>query len=366
MSLVCAKCFQDRTARNFIKNHGESGNCDFCNSRNCRVLQAGRLRDIFGELVGLCEPYEPAPYSESWGDETLAECLSDWEIFSEDMDLAAQNNLLDEIMDFDPRDGSVSAREAWQMREDHWAAIPIDRRWPWFADYLKTQRRFIIEDDPTGEIVSPKYWVPDLVEKASAIRRITPNTRLFRGRLGKRSTKEMGAPPASLATAGRANPAGISFLYCAFNAETAIIETGRFPGAKVSLRELRPRRQLRLADLRGRTSALEPLATPNLAEEIRKRTLLCSLGRALGAPIHPEDSEVEYVPTQYLAEVIRSAGYDGICYPSALNETGTNVVIFDPNAVRISSRGGDFELGLAQYTVYPNPGHCMRSRIETS
>ena len=170
----------------------------------------------------------------------------------------------------------------------------------------------------------------------------------------------MGAPPAKSARASRANPEGISFLYCAFEAKTAIVETGRFPGAVVSLRELRVRKPLRLANLRGDRSIIEPLGTSNLAEEVETATLLGSLGRALAEPIHPDDSALEYVPTQYLAEVIRASGYDGICFQSALNPNGTNVVIFDPTNVRITRRAWIFELGPADYTVHPNPKSIIK------
>lgn len=370
MSDVCTKCFQDRIARNFIKSHGTIGDCAFCGSRNRKVIRAYRLHGIFMEVVSLYRLYEPPPGSESGGCDTLAECLAEWEIFPEDGDEQQQNNILDAIMGYDRRDGDVSASDDWQAKSDHWTATPMDQRWPWFADYLKRSRRFIIEEDSSGEIVRPETWVPDLLTEASAIREITTRTRLYRGRLGvandtsgrrvPRPSEEMGAPPPKLAAAGRANPAGFSFLYCALEAETAIVETGRFPGAEVSLWEFQARKALRLADLRGKMSVLEPLDTPNLADEVRKRTLLGSLGRALGAPVHPEDSNLEYIPTQYLAEVIRSAGYDGICYPSALNQTGTNVVVFDPQLIRVTRSGWVFELGRAEYMVHPKPEFVMK------
>lgn len=100
-------------------------------------------------------------------------------------------------MGYDPRDGDLSASEDWQAKSDHWTANPMHQRWPWFADYLKRSRRFIIEEDSSGEIIRPETWVPDVLTDASAAREITPHTRLFRGRLGLRSAKEMGAPPAN-------------------------------------------------------------------------------------------------------------------------------------------------------------------------
>ncbi|MGA3169565.1 MAG: RES domain-containing protein [Chthoniobacteraceae bacterium] len=367
MSYVCSNCFEDKTARQFIRKNGTLGDCDFCGSKHRKVLQARQLRDLFEELINLYRMYDPAPGTECWDGETLAECLKDWEIFSEVCEKKIQNAILDDIMGFDRRDGDLSAFDDWEAKSDHWTTNPLHMRWSWFADYVKRHRRFIIEEDTAGEIMHPESWVPDLLVEAHAIRELKENKRLFRGRLGRVDAapprggetplppEQMGAPPPKLAKAGRANPEGISFLYCALEPETAIVETGRFPGAVVSLRELRTRQPLRLADLTDRRSVLEPLATNNLADEVRNRTLLGSLGRALGEPVHPEDSSIEYIPTQYLAEVIRSVGYDGICFSSALKPEGTNIVLFNPAHVRITQIGWVFTLGRADYTIHPNP-----------
>jgi hypothetical protein len=369
---VCSKCFQDKIARRFIRQHGSVGDCDYCDSTQLKVLPAYRLRDLFEEVLGLYERYEPAPGFESWGSQSLAECLQEWEIFNEDRQEKVQNDILDEILGSDPRDGDISASDDWQAKSDHWAATPTHQRWPWFANYLKTTRRFIIEDDPTGDLIPPEKWVPHLLKAAHAVSEIKTSKKLFRGRMGTvmgespkayshpLPAKDMGAPPAKFARASRANPEGISFLYCAFEAETAIVETGRFPGAVVSLRELRVREPLRLANLRGDRSIIEPLGTSNLAEKVETTTLLGSLGRALAEPIHPDDSALEYVPTQYLAEIIRASGYDGICFQSGLYPNGTNVVIFDPTNVRITRRAWVFELGRAEYTIHPNPKFIIK------
>jgi hypothetical protein len=298
--------------------------------------------------------------------------LQEWEIFNEDSEQQTQNEILDEIMGFDRRDADISASDDWQARSEHWAVTPLHERWPWFASYLKRSRRFIIEDDPSGEVVRPETWIPDLLTKAGAVFTIKNNRRLYRARLGFASSQlssrsrlplpaeQMTAPSPRFAKAGRANPEGIPILYCALEPETAIVESGRFPGAVVSLRELRARKPIRLADLRGERSAIEPLGTPNLADVVRRTALLGSLGSALAEPVHPEDSAIEYVPTQYLAEVIRSAGYDGICFQSALNPNGTNIVIFDPASTRITRRGWIFELGRAEYTIHPNPKFIIK------
>ena len=59
------------------------------------------------------------------------------------------------------------------------------------------------------------------------------------------------------------------------------------------------------------------------------------MNRELSKPINPAPAEVEYVPTQYLAEVILNANYDGIRYKSAIHRGGFNVVFFDHRQLAI-------------------------------
>lgn len=366
MSQVCANCFQNKTARKFIRENGSLGDCAFCQGHR-KVLHARELKKLFGEVLRLYQPYEAMSSETASCGDSLAECMAEWDIFSEDLEADKVNELLDEIRGYDPRDGDLSATEGWEAKSNAWYADPVHLRWPTFADYLKRNRRFVFEADPSGELVRPETWVPDLLEESGAVREIGPGTRLHRGRMGfvagstphggrqPRPAREMGAPPPELAKAGRANPEGIPFLYCALEPSTAIVETGRFPGAVVSIREFRPRRTLRLADLARNISGLDPLDTMDLRREQDRRTLLWSLGQALGEPVHPDDSNLAYLPTQYLAEVIRSAGYDGVCYPSALNPEGKNVAIFDPADARVTRKGSVFDVSAATYTIHPTP-----------
>lgn len=52
-------------------------------------------------------------------------------------------------------------------------------------------------------------------------------------------------------------------------------------------------------------------------------------------PVHRED-RVGYVPTQVVADHIRSMGYLGVAYGSAVRPGGFNVAIFDPSIAGIA------------------------------
>ena len=56
--------------------------------------------------------------------------------------------------------------------------------------------------------------------------------------------------------------------------------------------------------------------------------LLYRLADDMSRPVMAHEEEVLYKPTQLLAWLIRSNGYDGFIYPSAMG-SGTNILLFN-------------------------------------
>jgi len=50
----------------------------------------------------------------------------------------------------------------------------------------------------------------------------------------------------------------------------------------------------------------------------------------LSLPIRKRDQILDYIPTQYISEFIKSLGFDGVEYQSSLNSEGYNIAIFKP------------------------------------
>jgi hypothetical protein len=146
---------------------------------------------------------------------------------------------------------------------------------------------------------------------------------------------KMGAPPPEMARRNPANPAGISYLHVAKEEPTAVAEIRTFVGAKISLCRARPKKNLKVADLTKQHMVGSPFGHKNLQSIVKRNALLNVLNEELARPVNPEDGEVEYVPTQYLAEVILNAGYDGIRYKSAVRPGGINFVFFQPDDLEI-------------------------------
>lgn len=72
---------------------------------------------------------------------------------------------------------------------------------------------------------------------------------------------------------------------------------------------------------------------PSAAE--RDRAVWSSIARAFREPVSRDDDVAEYSPTQIIAELFKSKGFDGVAYRSAFGEDRFNVALFDLNAATL-------------------------------
>jgi len=136
------------------------------------------------------------------------------------------------------------------------------------------------------------------------------------------------------ASDGRVNSRGIPCLYMATNDVTAVSEVRPAIGAYVTIATMKCLRELKLIDC---SVLVEKqfiyFKEPERAE--MEKAVWSDIDRAFSAPVDRSDDAAEYAPTQILAELFRSLGYDGVAYKSAFGEDGYNVAIFNI---------GDFEV----------------------
>ena len=140
------------------------------------------------------------------------------------------------------------------------------------------------------------------------------------------------------ASDGRVNSRGIPCLYMATNDVTAVSEVRPAIGASVTIATMKCLRELKIIDCSvfvGRQFIY--LKEPERAE--MERAVWSDIDRAFSTPVDRSDDAAEYAPTQILAELFRSLGYDGVAYKSAFGEDGYNVAIFNIE---------DFEVGWCQ------------------
>lgn len=167
---------------------------------------------------------------------------------------------------------------------------------------------------------------------------------------------EIGAPPVKYATSGRVNKAGVSFLYLASDAETAISEVKPTPGQYASVGMFNNIRDLKVIDI----TMLKFYEIVKCEEDITDLEFLLEIQSIFDKHALPEEKN-PYLITQFIAEQIRKMGYDGISFRSVVGN-GINSVFFNPedfkfvpgsdNLVRIDKMSFEYSTVNYQKTGY--------------
>ena len=143
-------------------------------------------------------------------------------------------------------------------------------------------------------------------------------------------SRERMKPQKDRAMEGRVNPKGIPVLYLSTDGETATSEIRPWLGSLVSYARFKTTRTLQIVNLSqsGTDDTFRFHFNKPTAEE-RDQAVWTHIELAFSEPVNPNDESASYAPTQAIAELFKSEGYDGIKYRSRLVDDGYNIVLFD-------------------------------------
>ena len=315
----CANCFGDRALRNHIipLNSDSTGNCSYCQSVDVELVEPNRLADVFGLLVNV--------YETDQNGKSLVEWLKeDWKLFDDDqLDYADCENLLRDILNDDE---AVQARYSPQIT----GADPKLNSWERLRTELMHENRFF----PVTEIDqgSLENLFPHLLLYEVELKEFGTwyRARIQNSKEEEFKICEMGAPPNRIASQGRANPAGIPYLYLASTPNTAIAEIRPHTGDYATVASFTAKSNLKVVDLRNPRKTVSPFLLdddeiPKLREDIG---FLVELGKELTKPIVPHAAAIDYIPSQYICELIKNCGYHGVMYDSSVGK-GVNLSLFN-------------------------------------
>lgn len=330
----CEKCFKDRLLVNYIKKQNHYGICDYCENVDVFVIAIEEISNLFDVFVPY---YEKLEHSENYiaglqdpteVGETLYELIqSEWEVFSKEIEGITAKSLLNEL--FQMRDSSFFEDDLYVRAMEAFTYERTVEVWESFSDEIKHGNRFF---------PSKSYIIDNLISILTTNKQnIFQDAICYRGRIGRQTIDKMGAPPASNATAGRANPKGISYLYAAPLQKTCIAELRPYKTADITIVEFTTNKALNFVALNAPRPFISPFQFEgNLLQGVEALSLYSKLVSELSKPVSPDNSEIEYLPTQFLSELIKNQGYDGFSYKSALGP-GDNYVIFDERNVSLNS-----------------------------
>lgn len=227
-----------------------------------------------------------------------------------------------------------------------------------FKEKITASYRYIFDDETLGFLEN----IAKLL--AGKEKRIEQDTVLYRAQLGSnwqpiRQEDEQGEqiyiddepsafdearmrPMQQGAHEGRLNPKGIPYTYLALDEETALAEIRPWLEQEITLAKFSLKQQIKVADLTqdkfnksdeinlllSQLGCAPDFKSKPLTVQQKNDLLRYDLDKAFSQPMVNFDDAAKYAPTQIIAELIKSKGYDGALFKSSVTG-GANLVLFD-------------------------------------
>ena len=166
----------------------------------------------------------------------------------------------------------------------------------------------------------------------------------------------MSAPPAGKSSEGRANARGITCLYVASDIDTTLHEVRAGVFDFVCVGTFRLKKDITVVDLRAIAEISPFVEGLEYLDHAINKQYLEKLNTEMSKSLRRSDSTLDYVPTQYVVDFIKSIEhngtqeYDGIEYNSTTNPGGYNLAIFNPDLFECISTSV-YDIEKLQYTL---------------
>ena len=356
----CEKCFSDVEVVDIIRNNRTKGSCDFCGNKNIYVYDINNdstLSDMFSELLSIYTAVSelPSAFPREKTDLLKNVFYRNWSVFNVTPECIYR--LLTEICRekysdqpelFDSPVGILESQDRNYLDE---FSILRNYQWQDFVGDIKTVNRFHT-DHINKDVLNLFLRCARKSYKAGTV--------LYRARICSGETrfapKEMGAPPVGSASPGRINPNGISILYLADSVKTTLHETRAGIYDYVTVGSFRLKRDAEVVNFAALDKISPFIANTVMGIEYTQHAInignLKLMSQEMAKPLRRQDSVLDYLPTQYISDYIKSRGFDGVEFISTMHDGGANLAVFDSsifkctkaNLYRIKSMSYDEEL----------------------
>ncbi len=315
MYKICAKCIKDIEFHAEVTNNAHLVDCDVSGDVAAPSVDIDEYEDFFRSLFSLFE-------SNADGDLAIRIIQSEYQFFAADeygvrvLDYFAQNG----VVGYNSQD-KVSFLPNIQEKLHLWAKI---------KEKVKHQTRYLVDldEDELVDIVDVDTDLPAGTQLYRA--RIIPEGREYLQR------EDMGIPPVAKAAAGRANPIGIPYLYLCKDQDTTYYEVRAALQDKITVGNFVTIRKLSIVSFDTNVSLYEEYTSSGeLVPGIVRKHVLEAIRADLSKPLRRYDTELDYVPTQFICEYCRVKLHaDGVTFESSLHPGGQNYVLFDEDAAK--------------------------------
>lgn len=351
--LVCDNCFGDRHLKNRIKEkRKETGTarCDF-HPRKKGVP----IEDVSDIVAPLFEGFYDAGHRLTYEriDQGVVDIIQAGNVLSEcikELCKTSEQRIVDEltklIQDSESMKimGMPSETDYGERRYARYGSNfnSISIVWHLFKELVKHEIRYL----DTDAIENLNHIFFGIQNISGAIKTMNKETLIYRcrlandyqtaGMLKNNPAKELSAPPQKLSKHNRLSPKGIPCFYGAFNQETAVAEVRPAIHSLIVSCQFKLRRPIKVIDLTvfRKVKDYKPFDKRYAARHKLFRFLNEFL-KELETPILPENADLDYLPTQVVAEYFQhhmkaaSEEIEGVIFYSSQRKNGKNIALFN-------------------------------------
>ena len=394
----CINCFEDENIRNFIKSNGkhiknEVFKCKFCQvpdgehnenyeikdydkkllTEEIYVIKQDLLNEKIIEIINEHFEFIQSPiYNGENGLLNLIDILSDKLFYGEMSDVLIKLAKYDFIKykDFpfnesEKKEYTNKSKNDYTSQEIYWINCWKQKEnisWNEFKEHTKYNARYFDHKKSTFNLtqtLEPFNKIYKSLQRNLEIKKVYRARIITRKKLNqeieevlaKKSKKSeenilsdlLGKAPKEAAKNNRFSPIGISYGYFSFDEKTAIYEVRAELTKELAIGTFEIEEKLSLVDFRKLYSLSSELYEKNLNPFDKENfniliTDIYEFIKDISKPINENDTLLEYVPTQIMAEYILSLDYDGFIFDSSQNKDGENLVLFGDNPNYLSHK----------------------------
>ena len=341
----CVRCFKDAEIIGIIKSRKTKGTCDFCGHTDDYVYSLDAdttLSDMFSELLEIYTVASSLPEAFPMESTDLLKNIfhRKWSIFNVESDCIyrlltaiCQEKYVDQPELFDYPVGVLESHNKNYLNE---FSVIRDYQWQDFVSDIKRVNRF--HTDHINKSVLNSFI--HCVRKTYKAGQVFYRARICADEIGETgySKSKMGAPPAQVATAGRVNPNGISVLYLANSIKTTLHETRAGVFDYITVGTFKLKKDIEIIDFASLDQISPFIANSTMGIEYIQHAVniehLKLISQEIAKPLRRHDSALDYLPTQYISDYIKSQGFDGVEYISTMCEDGYNLAVFDESVFK--------------------------------
>lgn len=220
--------------------------------------------------------------------------------------------------------------------------------WQSFCRYIINENRFALSDKWND-------FIDVILETAKRREKCIKKDKIFyRARIGAKVGKgsyplnkfsplspgEIEAPPSDQSMGGRINPERIVCLYLSNNKQTAMAEVRSWLHQYITVGRFSLVYNLKVVDMTLEDDLFQVALSEGKREDsdLKEAWIWSEISYNFSRPVSNIESKIAYLPTQYLAEQFKNAGYHGVLYKSLLTKTGYNLALFIPKFACLKER----------------------------